>query len=541
MTPAVSQTINDQSIGDSPVDSLSDDRADYLAPEYAKGRLYDSGFDQKAWLTVAVLLSLVVFKLVDPLVLRIFGMVVCLVVGLLGFVTTNEGQGYLIPGDHRRSRAIRNRHKGFVSPDGQNTPIRDRDYGIGLVGVYVGGERETDCGCLPTGFIVPTHAGRIAFALALGGSRFAGANWSQRKQFEQRVIDVLGQAAALVGFEATGISFALINGTRPANPHPLVHGLRNYALHPDFIDPIAGSVADLQARALDERIRTMYYNGAEPVNYLVVTLDTPASWRDAMAGHGDLESTAVEDSTVQLLINHFVNGLKQVGLRDVVCLNILELDEYVQTQRCISDVGAKHGELFARRLRFRTMTVDEIVDELSRSNPWPEHLIRLESTYLFMDGTYFRMYRTLNYGLWRRFRPGAMLAVQNPNGSRWNITTVIGRVVNAAVEEKRMTRSIVFQRALSDEKNSAQRYLSEREREERKATEREQTDMYRLRAPVIKYDRLPVVCAPSKRLLGLYTVATVGAHTLRMLSIAPIKLEVRQLRAFYRAVLGIDI
>ena len=30
---------------------------------------------------------------------------------------------------------------------------------------------------------------------------------------EQRVIDVLGQAAALVGFEATGISFALINGT----------------------------------------------------------------------------------------------------------------------------------------------------------------------------------------------------------------------------------------------------------------------------------------------------------------------------------------
>ena len=31
---------------------------------------------------------------------------------------------------------------------------------------------------------------------------------------------------------------------------------------------------------------------------------TPASWRDAMAGHGDLESTAVEDSTVQLLINH---------------------------------------------------------------------------------------------------------------------------------------------------------------------------------------------------------------------------------------------
>ena len=56
-----------------------------------------------------------------------------------------------------------------------------------------------------------------------------GPTGSQRKQFEQRVIDVLGQRRPLVGFEATGISFALINGTRPANPHPLVHGLRNYA------------------------------------------------------------------------------------------------------------------------------------------------------------------------------------------------------------------------------------------------------------------------------------------------------------------------
>ena len=125
------------------------------------------------------------------------------------------------------------------------------------------------------------------------------------------------------------------------------------------------------------------------------------------------------------------------------------------------------------------MTVDEIVDELSRSNPWPEHLIRLESTYLFMDGTYFRMYRTQLRAL-RRFRPGAMLAVQNPNGSRWNITTVIGRAVNAAVEEKRMTRLIVFNGHCRT-RRTVRSAISPNEKGGKKATEREQTDMYRLR------------------------------------------------------------
>lgn len=535
----MAQTIDQLSAGTSPVDGLADDTAEYLAPDYAKGRLYDSGPDQWLWLIASILLAVVAFKVVGLLPLKLIGMAICLLAGVAGFITTNEGQGYLLPGDHLRSRRIR-KSQGFISPDMENAIQPDQEYGVGLVSLYVGEERETEFGRLPTGFMVPTHGKRIAFVFALGGSRFAGANWRNRKRFEQAFVDVLGQAASMVGFDAAGVAYAWINGTRPASPHPLVHKLRSYALHPDFLSPAPGTPEAVVATALDQRIRAMYYNGAEVVNYFVVTVNTPPAWQKALADGSDLELTAIEDSTIQLMIHHLLGGMGAVGYRNASCLNALELDEFVLTQRSIADVGVVHAKLFARRLRFLTMSTDEILDELARSNPWPDNLIRLVANYIYMDGTYIRMFRTLNYGLWRRFRPGSMLSVQCPKSSRWNVTTVIGRVIGAVDEEKRMTRAIVFRKALSDKKAESQRYLSKREQDDRVATEREQTEMYRQHAPVYKFDRLVAVRTPSKRLMGLYTIATLGAHVLKMIALGAIKLEVRQVRAFIRAVLGAD-
>ena len=90
-----------------------------------------------------------------------------------------------------------------------------------------------------------------------------------------------------------------------------------------------------------------------------------------------------------------------------------------------------------------------------------------------------------------------MLAVQNPNGSRWNIVTVIGRVVNAVRRRKGMTRSIVFPTGIVGREEQCAPF-SERERGKKSNGERGANRHVSFARPgMIKYDRLPVVCAPS--------------------------------------------
>lgn len=284
----------------------------------------------------------------------------------------------------------------------------------------------------------------------------------------------------------------------------------------------------------------MATRGNDPVNTFTVTLDLPASLARQMRDDTPLLE-GVEQSSVYSLVVQIIDGLRDCGIEDVRCLNLLELDEWARIVRTIKGAGALHDFLYRRRAAMAKMTLDEAIGVLAEDPPWPKKYIRLAQTYLYMDGSYFRTWRTTAYGGLKRFRPGGMVGLQFPSKSRWNTTTVVGRIVSAATEERKMTRSIVWQIALRDEKKDQGRHISQRELDERSRPGEQQTALYRQQAPVFKYRRFVVAAAPNHRMLRLYSAFTVGIHVRRLITLKPVTMPVRQIRAFMTALYGLDM
>lgn len=515
-----------------------DDSASYIAPDYSQSRVYDLGLDQQIWASVWLILATWALFSAPDLILKAVIAVMCLIIGVLGAWSYNEGQGYLIPGDHLKSRGSR-KNGSFISSEDPNFASNSPTIKISLSGIPLGNEKPDKTNhLLPTGFITSSDRGRIAFVIACGGTRRASFDWDQRMTDEQAVVDVIAQAAAIAGYEASRFSVASIVGVRPADPHPVLETLA-WALHPDFIDPEPGTPEAKFANAGDIRLETMYLTGSDPVSAYVITLNTPPSWRKALAG-GSLASADIDNSMVRTIVDHLVSGFDATGIVGAKCLNLLELDEFVRVQLNIAKSGLLHKWLAERRMRYRSMSTDDIIADLLANPPWPDNLIRIARDYIYANGTYFRMFRTVNFRGRRIFRPGGSMLLQLPPKTRWNTTTTCGAVVSALAEEKRLTRSITWRKAIDLMGKENDKYLSKREREERQRSEDEQSKIYDQDAPVIKSDRIIAVGAPTKKLLFFYSAMTVAAHTLRMVGIVPVILEVRQSRALSRCLLGFD-
>lgn len=518
------------------------DSSAYVAPDYTEGKLYDLTTEQYAWLASWALMAITIAFAASQLWIKVLA-VLFFAVGVIGALTYNEGAGYQVFADRRESRAMVKRGRDHT--DGTVRPGENQWIGLSLVGIPLGTE-SADGRCaqetghiFPTGFIVNKDLSRIAFVIRYGGSKRPSMDWDHRMGAEQSIIDVFAQAFAAIGYELERPSLGHSIAARPCDIQPTLDVLANQTLHPDFVDPSPDSIEAAMAANTDIRLRKMAMVGNNNSNTFTVTVDLPPVWAEQIRSGTPLES--LDDSSIFMLVSHITDGLRESGLNDVTCLNLLELDEWVRIVRTIKGAGKLHDDLYVRRLRFAALTLEQAITELIEDPPWPRKFMKLGPDYLYMDGSYFRIWRTTNYGGLKRFRPGGMVGLQMPSGARWNTTSIIGRIVAADTEEKRLTRSIVWQTALRDEAKERGRYLSERDRDNRRRPQDQQTLLYRMGAPVFKYNRLVVAGAPNHRMLRIYSAITVAVHLRRLIKLRKIELPVRQIRSFTSAILGLDM
>ena len=524
-----------------------EDGASYFAPDFTEGKLYDLRVSQWMWFFAWFFYGLVGIFAIPTLWVSVPFAAISLMIGAFGAWTYDEGAGYQIFADHRTSGAMTKR--GLDEADGTSIAGENNvDLNLSLAGIPLGIESATspcarDIGhVLPTGFIINGELSRIAFVVRYGSSQRPALDWNRRMEAEQRIVDVIAEAAASVDHDREHLSLGHSITMRPVNMQHTLDLLANDTLHFDFVRPKPGTPEAKMTSVLQERLKKVGTKSNDTVNTYAVTIDLSDVWARQMRAGEKLER--IDESSLFMLVNHIVHGLRQAGQPNAEALNLLELDEWIRIVRTINGAGKLHSSLYERRKRFKKMTMEDVIEDLANGSPWPFEFVKLGRDFLYMDGSYFRIWRTIRFEGSKRFRPGGMLGLQfpkTPHESRWNTTTLVGSIRSAVAEEAKMTRMIVWSEAARDADKERGKYQSARDKDVRGRPGEQQTRLYRQGAPVFKFNRYTVVAAPNRMTLRMYTTATLAAHAFRSVKLRLITLPVRQIRAFTVALLGIDM